>query len=133
MQNRILVNTRNILAVVTAIKWFVVTMTKYTKPVKIYGGEEPIKKFMREMLLEVEYCQKIAAAKFNEPLRKTDDDQPDFKQAKECHICGSKYGEKDIRVRDHCHTTGKYRRSAHQDCNLKLRINPRHEDSCYLS
>ena len=38
--------------------------------------------------------------------------------------CDKKYTEKDIRVRDHCHITGKYRGSAHQDCNLKLRINP---------
>ena len=35
-----------------------------------------------------------------------------------------KYTEKDIRVRDHCHITGKYRGSAHQDCNLKLKIKP---------
>ena len=56
-------------------------------------------------------------------MRKTDDE--DFKQAKECHICEEKYGKKDIRVRDHCHITGKYRGSAHQDCNLKLRINPK--------
>lgn len=80
---------------------------------------------MREMLLEVEYCQKTAAAKFNKPLRMTDDEEPDFKQAKECHICGSKYGEKDIKVRDQCHITGKYRGSAHQDCSLKLLINPK--------
>ena len=101
-------------------------MTKYTKPVKIYRGEKPIKKkLMREMLLEVEYCLKIAAAKFNRPLRMTDDDELDFKQGKEWYICGSKYSEQDIRVRDHCHITGKYRGSAHQDCNLKLRINPR--------
>ena len=101
-------------------------MTKYTKPVKIYRGEKPIKKkIMREMLLEVEYCLKIAAAKFNKPLRMTDDDELDFKQRKEWYICGSKYSEQDIRVRDHCHITGKYRGSAHQDCNLKLRINPR--------
>ena len=25
-------------------------------------------------------------------------------------------------VRDHCHVTGKYRGSAHQTCNLKLKI-----------
>lgn len=25
-------------------------------------------------------------------------------------------------MRDHCHITGKYRGSAHQDCSLKLRI-----------
>ena len=36
-----------------------------------------------------------------------------------------KYTNKDIRVRDHCHVTGKCRGSAHQACNLKLRINPK--------
>ena len=83
-------------------------MTKYTKPVKIYRGEKPIKKIiMREMLREVEYCLKIAAAKFNKPLRMTDEDELDFKQGKEWYICGSKYSEQDIRVRDHCHITGK--------------------------
>ena len=39
-----------------------------------------------------------------------------------CHICGEKYTDKDVRVRDHCHITGKFRGSAHQECNLKLRI-----------
>ena len=65
----------------------------------------------------------------------TDDDEQDFKQAKECHICEEKYGEKDINVislyepkvhnRDRCHITDKYRGSAHQHFNLKLRINPK--------
>ena len=41
-----------------------------------------------------------------------------------CHICGEKYTHKDVRVRDHCHITGKFRGSAHQECNLKLRIKP---------
>ena len=27
--------------------------------------------------------------------------------------------------RDHCHITGQYRGSAHQNCNLKLRISPK--------
>ena len=39
-------------------------------------------------------------------------------------ICNKKYTNEDIKVRDHCHITGKYRGSAHQDCNLKLRIKP---------
>ena len=40
-----------------------------------------------------------------------------------CHICGKAYTKTDTLIRDHCHITGNYRRSAHQDCNLKLRIN----------
>ena len=36
----------------------------------------------------------------------------------------NKYTDKDVRVRDHCHITGKFRGSAHQECNLKLRIKP---------
>ena len=30
--------------------------------------------------------------------------------------------KKDIRARDHCHITGKYRGSAHQDCNINFRL-----------
>ena len=33
----------------------------------------------------------------------TDEDEENFKKAKKCHICGKKYIDKDIRVRDHCH------------------------------
>ena len=40
-------------------------------------------------------------------------------------FCGGKYLDTEVRVRDHCHITGKYRGSAHQDCNLKLRISPK--------
>ena len=35
-----------------------------------------------------------------------------------------KYTDKDVHVRDHCHITGKFRGSAHQECNLKQRIKP---------
>ena len=54
----------------------------------------------------------------------TKDDEKKFQKAEECHICNKKYIDNDIKVRDHCHITGKYRGSAHQECNLKLRVNP---------
>ena len=38
-----------------------------------------------------------------------------------CHICDKRYVNGDISDRDHCHITGKYRRSAHKDCNLSFR------------
>ena len=54
----------------------------------------------------------------------TKEDEKKFKKSEKCHICNKKYIDKDIRVRDHCHITGKYRGSAHQECNLQLRLNP---------
>ena len=97
---------------------------KYTKPIQLYRGEKVVYKFMENMLEEVKYCKKVMKKHFNKPLRMTEVDEKEFKKATTCHICDKKYTEKDIRVRDHCHITGKYRGSAHQECNLKLRINP---------
>ena len=97
---------------------------KYTKQVQIYRGEKAVYKFMEAMLEEVKYCKKTMKTCFNKPLKMTSDDVDTFEKAKECHICNKQYTEKDIRVRDHCHITGKYRGSAHQECNLQLRINP---------
>ena len=31
----------------------------------------------------------------------------------------------DVKVRDHCHMTGKYRVSAHRDCNIEVELNHR--------
>ncbi|KAJ8912597.1 hypothetical protein NQ315_000466 [Exocentrus adspersus] len=38
--------------------------------------------------------------------------------ATHCHICNKPFISSDIKVRDHCHLTSKYRCAAHQDCNL---------------
>ena len=61
---------------------------------------------------------------FNKPLKMKRKDEDKFKKADSCHICDKKYIEKDGRVRDHCQITGKFRGSAHDYCNLKLRIDP---------
>ena len=61
---------------------------------------------------------------FNKPLVMTEVYEQHFKTMDGCHICGEKYTDKDVRVRDHCHITGKFRGSAHQECDLKLRIKP---------
>ena len=95
---------------------------KYSKPVRIYRGENAVYKFMDKMLYEVKYCKNIVRNKFNRPLKMTDDDELRLKQTNKCHICNKKYTDKDVRVRDHCHTTGKFRGSARQEYNLKLKI-----------
>ena len=95
---------------------------KYTKPLQIYRGEKAVYKFMEAMLDEVKYCKKIIKKYFNKPLRMTKDDEDKFQKADKCHICEKKYKKTDVRVRDHCHITGFYRGSAHQDCNLNFQI-----------
>ena len=97
---------------------------KYSKQIQTYQGENAVYKFMEKMLEEVEYCKGIVKKRFNKPLKMTENDEPYFKLMDGCHICGKRYTDKDVHVRDHCHITGKFRGSAHRECNLKLRIKP---------
>ena len=97
---------------------------EFSKPVQVFRGENAVHNFMEKMLEEVEWCKSITKKHFNKPLVMTEENELDFKSTNHCHICKNQYSEEDIRVRDHCHITGNYRGSAHQDCNLKLRLSP---------
>ena len=54
-------------------------------------------------------------------------DRQKAKQQTDCYLCKKPLLQKNYRdaVKDHCHMTGKYRGAAHNQCNLKLRINPK--------
>ena len=97
---------------------------RYSKSVKVHRGKNAVYRFLEEMLKEVEHYKKVVKTKFNKPLIMTDEDEANFEAMNHCHICGNKYTDKDVRVRDHCHITGKFKGSAHQERNLKLRIKP---------
>ena len=95
---------------------------KFSKPIKIHRGKMAIHKFMKDMLAEVKYCQKVVETHFTKPLEMTDEDEESFQRAEECHICKTPYITGDVKVRDHCHVTGKYRGSAHEGCNLNFTL-----------
>lgn len=44
-----------------------------------------------------------------------------FDSATHCHVCDKPFVQDDIRVRDHCHLTGRYRGPAHSNCNLNYK------------
>ena len=104
---------------------------------QIYRGEDAAERFIEKMFEEVRSCQSVMREHFNKPLIMTEENERDFKNSITCYICGRRYkmdekyveelnGEKtkNSPVRDHCHITGKYRGSAHNFCNLKLRLEP---------
>ena len=94
---------------------------KYNKYTRIYRRENAVYKLMEKMLEEVEYCKAVIKKHFNKPLVMTEVDEQYFKTMDGCHICGEKYTDEDVRIRDHCHITGKFRGSAHQECNLRVK------------
>ena len=53
----------------------------------------------------------------------TKKDYENFESSTKCWICDKVYLDGNLKVRDHCHITGKYRGSAHRDCNIKVKLN----------
>ena len=53
----------------------------------------------------------------------SEDDEERFQSSNKWWICNKSFDEGDNFVRDHCHTTGKYRGYAHWSCNIYLRVN----------
>ena len=47
----------------------------------------------------------------------------DFKNSTKCWVSDDNYIYVDVKIRDHCHITGKYRESAHRDCNINAKLN----------
>ena len=84
----------------------------------------------------VSYTGKDAAQKFVEMLEEDvreitnvskremifgEEEKERFDKETKCWICNKEFG-KDVKVRDHCHFTGRFRGAAHRICNLKYRI-----------
>ena len=59
---------------------------------------------------------------FQKPLEMTEEEEDLFQGSDKCYNGGHKYLDNEIKVRDHYHISGKYRGSAHQECNLKLKL-----------
>ena len=54
----------------------------------------------------------------------TEEEEKQFNEATKCWICKGEYddtADKNKKVRDHCHYTGRFRGAAHKNCNLKYK------------
>lgn len=70
----------------------------------------------------MKYCKKTMKKKINKELDMSKKDKKYLRKAKKCWIYNKKYVDGDLKVRDYCHVTGKYRGLAHRDCNTNLKL-----------
>ena len=92
----------------------------YKKPV-VYTGENVAEEFCERLEIETQeiydnYFRNIT------PMRMTRNDLNKYVETDVCHICEETIDDdKDIKVKDHDHLTGKFVGAAHQSCNLNFK------------
>ena len=52
----------------------------------------------------------------------TKKDNKDFENSTKFWIYYNDYIDNDLKVRDHCHITGKHRGTTHRDCNINVKF-----------
>ena len=68
-------------------------------------------------------CSNVRKKRFNKELLTTKKDNEDFDNSIKCLICDNDYIDGNVKGRDNCDITGKYRSSAHRDCNINVKLN----------
>ena len=81
-----------------------------------YTGEDAAQKFVEMLEKDIKIITNIPAKKMI--LGKKEKER--FDEETKCWICNAEFDD-DVKIRDHCHFTGKYRGAAHNSCNLKYR------------
>ena len=59
----------------------------------------------------------------NKELGLTKEGNKDIKNSTKCWICDTDCTDDDVKVRDRCHITRKYKSSAHRNCNINVKLN----------
>ena len=95
---------------------------KFGKPFKSYLGEDVVYNFVNSRFEESKCCSNVIKNHFNKELVMTKNDNEDFKNSSKCWVCDEEYVDGYFKVRDQCYVTGKYRGSAHRDCNIKIKL-----------
>ena len=93
---------------------------KVENPLKLYRGEDCVKKFCDHVIGEVYRLYHSFPEKPMNPLTPKEIDR--YKRAKRCHICFKPFTGDNPSIRDHCDCSGNYRGATHRNCNLRYQI-----------
>ena len=104
--------------------YFVCTFDSSRNKLRTFHGKNCLKHMIDELINLSNDC--IKEMMKNCKMKLTKEDEENYKLAKNCYICGSKFSWKNDayqKVRDHDHRTGKYRGAAHSCCNINYFCN----------
>ena len=82
-----------------------------------YTGEDAAQKFMEMLEEDIKIITNIPEKK----MIFGKEEKERFEKETKCWMCNEEFNDEDVKVRDHCHFTGRYRGAAHSSCNLKYR------------
>ena len=83
-----------------------------------YTGENAAQKIVKMLEENIEIITNIPEKKIIFNIQK----QKQYEKETNCWICNKKFDDdKNYKVSDHCHFTGRYRGAAHNSCNLRYR------------
>ena len=83
-----------------------------------YTGEDAMQKFVEWLEEDIEIIANIPVVDMIFEKKEAER----FNKETKCWICEGEFNDdKDVKVRDHCHFTGRYRGAAHNSCNLKYK------------
>lgn len=86
----------------------------------IYRGPNASQEFLKHMNHIYQCCLK----QLQNPVSMifSEENRLSFESATHCSICSKIIDKSEVKVRDHCHLTGKYNGAAHQKCNLDYAV-----------
>ena len=83
-----------------------------------YRGKDCMKKFSKDLR---DHATKIINYEKKKMISLTTKEEIYHNEQEICYICKKEFDEKNYKVRDHCHYTGKCRGAAHNMCNLRYK------------
>ena len=103
----------------------VCTDDRFSEPIVVYRGGNAAYEFIKAILKEYKYCKKIMKKHFNKNLIMSGEEEYLFQQSNNCWICEKIINHDNVKVRDHCHVTGKFNGAAHWSCNITFQLTKR--------
>ena len=88
-----------------------------------FRGKNSAYEFVKSILEKFQWCKKVMKKYFNNNLIMTEKEEYDFQISNVCWICKKLIDDDNVKVRDQCHVTDKFRGAAHWDSNIILTIN----------